>query len=69
MISVGYVGPSCINACEVNPCSNGARCVENTLSHRGYSCKCNSSEFSGIVNKISAILLLKWPLVVLHALA
>ncbi|KAJ4450280.1 hypothetical protein ANN_01700 [Periplaneta americana] len=43
----GYVGPSCVGVCEVNPCSNSARCVENLNSLRGYSCKCNSSEYSG----------------------
>jgi hypothetical protein len=47
MFSVGYVGPSCVGVCEVNPCSNGADCVENPLSQRGYSCECNSSEYSG----------------------
>jgi hypothetical protein len=50
MVFVGYVGPSCIGVCEVNPCSSGAHCVENPLSQRGYSCKCNSSEYSGTVN-------------------
>jgi hypothetical protein len=50
LFSVGYVGPSCSGVCEVNPCSNGAHCVENPLSQRGYSCKCNSSEYSGTLN-------------------
>ena len=50
MFSVGYVGPSCIGVCEVNPCSNGAHCVENPLSQRGYSCECNSSEYSGTLH-------------------
>jgi hypothetical protein len=50
MVSVGYVGASCVGVCEVNPCSNGAHCVENPLSQRGYSCKCNSSEYSGRVH-------------------
>ncbi|KAJ9579827.1 hypothetical protein L9F63_004533, partial [Diploptera punctata] len=43
----GYVGPSCVGVCEVNPCANSARCVEDADSRRGYSCKCNSSEYSG----------------------
>jgi len=50
IFSVGYVGPSCIGVCEVNPCSNGANCMENPHSQRGYICECNSSEYSGTLH-------------------
>ncbi|KAJ8866710.1 hypothetical protein PR048_032571 [Dryococelus australis] len=43
----GYVGPSCIDVCDLNPCSNGGQCVKNKNSVRGYSCQCNSDEYSG----------------------
>ncbi|XP_063227767.1 protocadherin-like wing polarity protein stan [Bacillus rossius redtenbacheri] len=43
----GYVGPSCINVCELNPCSNGGQCIEDKNTVRGYSCECNSDEYSG----------------------
>nr|CAD7592898.1 unnamed protein product [Timema genevievae] len=35
------------DVCEVNPCSNDGRCIENPSSVRGYSCQCDSNEFSG----------------------
>lgn len=43
----GYVGPQCTSVCNVNPCEIGGACVQDDLLHRGYSCKCNSSEYSG----------------------
>ncbi|KAL3270161.1 hypothetical protein HHI36_009218 [Cryptolaemus montrouzieri] len=43
----GYVGPLCQPVCNINPCENGAECVENFDSKKGYHCTCNSTEFSG----------------------
>ncbi|XP_066994105.2 protocadherin-like wing polarity protein stan [Anabrus simplex] len=43
----GFVGQSCIAVCELNPCSNSARCIPDSSSPRGYTCQCNSSEYSG----------------------
>lgn len=43
----GYVGPSCSHVCETNPCENGAHCVEDTESPRGYKCVCNSEQYRG----------------------
>ncbi|KAK7789529.1 hypothetical protein R5R35_000833 [Gryllus longicercus] len=45
--NTGYVGPSCVGVCEMNPCANSARCIKDSLTSRGYSCQCNSSEYSG----------------------
>nr|XP_018907159.1 PREDICTED: protocadherin-like wing polarity protein stan isoform X2 [Bemisia tabaci] len=42
----GYIGTSCTNVCELNPCSNGAACV-SADKPRGYSCLCASSKYSG----------------------
>nr|CAD7570225.1 unnamed protein product [Timema californicum] len=45
--TISYVGSSCVDVCEVNPCSNDGRCIVNPSSVRGYSCHCDSNEFSG----------------------
>ncbi|XP_044754021.1 protocadherin-like wing polarity protein stan isoform X2 [Coccinella septempunctata] len=43
----GYIGALCQPICNINPCENGAECVENLEFTKGYQCKCNSSEYSG----------------------
>lgn len=43
----GYVGPDCASVCTVNPCEDGGSCVLERLNQRGYTCRCNSSEYSG----------------------
>lgn len=43
-----HVGPLCVSVCSVNPCENGALCLEDDSLDKGYQCKCNSTEYSGI---------------------
>lgn len=43
----GFVGALCQPICNINPCENGAQCIENLSVAKGYQCKCNSSEYSG----------------------
>ncbi|XP_052128982.1 protocadherin-like wing polarity protein stan isoform X1 [Frankliniella occidentalis] len=48
--NVGYVGSACAPVCSLNPCENGARCTPVPVADsapRGYTCSCNSTEFSG----------------------
>lgn len=45
--NTGYVGESCVPVCQINPCANGARCIEAPESTRGYKCLCNGTEYSG----------------------
>lgn len=43
----GYVGPECASVCSVSPCEEGGICVQDSMSKRGYECRCNGSEYSG----------------------
>lgn len=45
---LGWVGSLCSDVCEYNPCENRARCHRDTESQKGYTCSCDSEEFSGI---------------------
>ncbi|XP_050548978.1 protocadherin-like wing polarity protein stan isoform X2 [Daktulosphaira vitifoliae] len=43
----GFVGKTCENICDTNPCENNAICEEKPKSVRGYTCHCKSSSFTG----------------------
>nr|XP_022918571.1 protocadherin-like wing polarity protein stan isoform X2 [Onthophagus taurus] len=43
----GHVGPLCTPVCDVSPCENFAACIPDYSSHKGYVCRCNSTEYSG----------------------
>lgn len=45
--NTGYVGSSCAPTCQLNPCEHGASCSPEPAAPRGYTCTCNSTEFSG----------------------
>ncbi|RXG51616.1 Protocadherin-like wing polarity protein stan [Armadillidium vulgare] len=49
----GFFGNNCIDACEINPCSNNSTCVHDAHSPKGYRCECLTSKFTGEYCEIS----------------
>lgn len=43
----GHVGPLCAPVCSVSPCENGGSCIDDNSQQKGYTCLCNSTEYSG----------------------
>lgn len=43
----GWVGLSCSDVCEYDPCENRGRCVHDSSFSKGYLCSCDSDEYSG----------------------
>ena len=49
--SVGYEGPRCdiaIDACQLNVCYNGAKCVLDQLREYGFKCECHEHYTGGV---------------------
>lgn len=43
----GWVGSRCSDVCQYDPCENGGKCSRNATSWKGYTCSCDSEEYSG----------------------
>lgn len=44
----GYVGPNCVDICQINPCLNDATCTKSSASESVFKCVC-SRNFTGLL--------------------
>ena len=44
----GYVGPNCVDICQINPCLNDATCTKSSASESAFKCVC-SRNFTGLL--------------------